>query len=166
MRGRFRERSEGAVMTVTDHGHSTRSMNHAFGSRRLFFRLFCVIADPAPLDHIAHEDRRALPACVICRVDQDLGRTNWAATRQHLTYLTPGVDFWEVHSEFGKLLFVFGIFIAAVGLFLWTGLGKSWLGRLPGDIHVQKGNFNFYFPIVTCLILSFLLTLVLWLFRK
>jgi membrane protein implicated in regulation of membrane protease activity len=69
-------------------------------------------------------------------------------------------------NDFGKLLFVMGLIIAAIGLLLWSGLGRSWLGRLPGDIQYSRGNFSFYFPIVTCLILSLLLTLLMWLFRK
>lgn len=69
-------------------------------------------------------------------------------------------------SEFGKILIVVGLVIAGVGLLLWLGIGKSWLGRLPGDIHHTKGEFNFHFPLVTCLIFSVVLTLLVWLFRK
>ncbi|MGN6554008.1 MAG: DUF2905 domain-containing protein [Verrucomicrobiota bacterium] len=69
-------------------------------------------------------------------------------------------------NELGKVLVVIGLAIAAVGLLLWTGLGKSWLGRLPGDLHYTRGNFSIHFPIVTCLLLSALLTFILWLFRK
>ena len=69
-------------------------------------------------------------------------------------------------NELGKFLFVAGLVLAVVGLLLWSGIGKNWLGRLPGDIHYSKGNFSFYFPLVTCLLLSLLLTLLLWLFRK
>ncbi len=69
-------------------------------------------------------------------------------------------------NDLGKMLFIFGVVIALVGLMVWTGLGKDWLGRLPGDIHYSKRNFTFYFPIVTCILVSLLLTLVLWLFRK
>jgi hypothetical protein len=69
-------------------------------------------------------------------------------------------------TEIGKLLVVSGLLVAAVGALLWSGIGKDWLGRLPGDLHYQKGNFSFHFPIVTCLIISALLTLILWLFRK
>ena len=69
-------------------------------------------------------------------------------------------------NEFGKILFVLGLVLAVVGLALWSGFGRGWLGRLPGDIHYSRGNFNFYFPIVTCLLLSLLLTLLLWLFRR
>jgi len=67
-------------------------------------------------------------------------------------------------SELGKVLVIVGLVMAAVGLLLWSGVGKGWLGRLPGDIFYSKGNFKFYFPIVTCLLVSLLLTLILWLF--
>ncbi|HZL12684.1 MAG TPA: DUF2905 domain-containing protein [Verrucomicrobiae bacterium] len=69
-------------------------------------------------------------------------------------------------SEIGKILVVVGLVIAILGVLLWSGFGKSWLGRLPGDINYSKGDFSFHFPIVTCLILSAILTLLLWLFRK
>jgi len=69
-------------------------------------------------------------------------------------------------NELGKAIFILGLVIAGVGLVLWTGIGKGWFGRLPGDIHVSRGNFTFYFPIVTCILLSILATLILWLFRK
>jgi hypothetical protein len=69
-------------------------------------------------------------------------------------------------NNVGKILVVVGLLLAAVGALLWSGLGKGWLGHLPGDIHYTKGNFTFYFPIVTCLLISLLLTLLLWLFRR
>ena len=69
-------------------------------------------------------------------------------------------------NELGKILVIVGLLIAAVGALLWSGVGRGWLGRLPGDVHYTRGNFNFHFPIVTCLLLSLLLTLLLWLFRK
>lgn len=72
-------------------------------------------------------------------------------------------------GEIGKVLVVVGLVLIGMGLLLWSGVGKEWLGRLPGDIHYSKGNFKFYFPIVTCLLLSLVLTLVFWLlsiFRK
>ena len=68
--------------------------------------------------------------------------------------------------EIGKLLVITGLLLAAVGAILWSGFGRGWLGRLPGDIHYTRGNFNFYFPIVTCLLASAALTLILWLFRR
>jgi hypothetical protein len=72
----------------------------------------------------------------------------------------------EWMNEIGKVLVVVGVVIVAIGLLLWSGIGRSWLGRLPGDIHYTKGNFSFHFPIITCLLLSLLLTVILWLFRK
>ena len=69
-------------------------------------------------------------------------------------------------NEFGKVMFVFGIVVAVIGLLLWTGVGKSWLGKLPGDINYSRDNFSFHFPIVTCLIVSVVLTLIFWLLRK
>ena len=53
-----------------------------------------------------------------------------------------------------------------VGALLWKFGGFGPLGRLPGDISVQKENFSFHFPIVTCLLLSLVLTVVMWLFRR
>ncbi|MGB8368408.1 MAG: DUF2905 domain-containing protein [Limisphaerales bacterium] len=69
-------------------------------------------------------------------------------------------------NDLGKFLMIAGLVMAAVGALLWSGVGKGWLGRLPGDINYSKGDFSFHFPIVTCLILSALLTLLLWFFRK
>ena len=69
-------------------------------------------------------------------------------------------------TELGKFLVISGVILAVLGALLWSGVGKGWLGKLPGDIHYTKGNFNFYFPIVTCLLVSAILTLVLWLFRR
>ena len=69
-------------------------------------------------------------------------------------------------NDLGKLLFVLGLLIAAVELMLWWGVGRTWLGRLPGDIHYTRGNLNLHFPIVTCLVASIILTLLMWLFRK
>lgn len=69
-------------------------------------------------------------------------------------------------SDLGKLLVVIGLMLAGVGLLLWTGFGKGWLGRLPGDIHFSRGNFTFYFPLSTCLLLSVLLSVVLWLVSR
>ena len=64
------------------------------------------------------------------------------------------------------MLFILGVVIALVGLIIWTVFGRGWFGRLPGDIHYSRGNFTFYFPLVTCILVSLLLTLLLWLFRK
>ncbi len=69
-------------------------------------------------------------------------------------------------NDLGRFLVIVGLALAALGGLLWSGLGRGWVGRLPGDIHYSRGHFAFYFPIVTCLLASVLLTLLLWLFRK
>jgi hypothetical protein len=63
----------------------------------------------------------------------------------------------------GRLLVVIGLVIAGLGLLIMLGLP---LGRLPGDIAVRRGNFSFYFPLTTSIVLSILLTLLFALFRK
>lgn len=72
--------------------------------------------------------------------------------------------------DLGKLLIVFGVVMIVVGgLFLLGGnlAGKvPWLGRLPGDIRIERENWSFYFPIVTCLVISLVLTLILALFGR
>jgi hypothetical protein len=69
-------------------------------------------------------------------------------------------------NDFDKFLVIAGLLIAAIGALLWSGFGKGWLGRLPGDVNYSKGDFSFHFPIVTCLLISVVLTLLMWLFRK
>lgn len=69
-------------------------------------------------------------------------------------------------SWFGKMLIGFGIFALILGALL-VGIGKILpLGRLPGDIFVRKGNFTFYFPLVTSIIISIILTIILNLFFR
>jgi hypothetical protein len=66
----------------------------------------------------------------------------------------------------GKLLIITGLMIALFGVIL-TFSGKiTWFGRLPGDIFIKKENYTVYFPLVSCLIFSVLLSLILWLLRK
>jgi len=64
-----------------------------------------------------------------------------------------------------RFLIVLGVLLVLAGL-LWPLLTRLGLGRLPGDIVVQHGNFSFYFPIVTCIIISVVLTLVMWLLNR
>jgi hypothetical protein len=64
-----------------------------------------------------------------------------------------------------RALITIGIIIVLVGL-LWPLLSKLGLGRLPGDIRIEREGFHFYFPITTGLIISIVLSVILWLFRK
>ena len=66
----------------------------------------------------------------------------------------------------GKWLVVIGLVTAGIGALLWLGVGRGWLGRLPGDIHYTRGNVSFHFPLVTCLLISAVLTVLMWLFRR
>src|SRR5205823_12319904 len=68
--------------------------------------------------------------------------------------------------ELGKFLVILGAVIIILGLLLWGGVGTGWLGRLPGDIRIERGNSAFYFPIVTCIIISIVLSLIFSLFRR
>jgi hypothetical protein len=67
--------------------------------------------------------------------------------------------------QIGKFLVIVGVLLVAIGLFVMIGSRFSFfgLGRLPGDIAFKGKNVQFYFPIVTCLVLSVVLTLVFWL---
>jgi uncharacterized membrane protein YidH (DUF202 family) len=62
----------------------------------------------------------------------------------------------------GKILIIAGIVLIAAGL-LWHFLD---LGRLPGDFRIRRGNVSFYFPLTTCILLSILLSLIVYFFRK
>lgn len=64
-----------------------------------------------------------------------------------------------------KLLILSGLFLVAIGL-AWPWLRRLPLGRLPGDIHVVRDGFSFNFPIVTCLVISVVVSLLLWFFRR
>jgi hypothetical protein len=68
--------------------------------------------------------------------------------------------------ELGKFLVIIGIAIVVIGIILWTGIGAGFLGKLPGDIRIERGNSAFYFPIVTCIIISIVLSLIFSLFRR
>ena len=68
--------------------------------------------------------------------------------------------------DLGKTLIIFGLVLVAVGVVLSFAPKIPWLGRFPGDIYVHRGNFTFYFPLTTCILLSLLITLVLYLFRR
>jgi uncharacterized protein HemY len=71
-----------------------------------------------------------------------------------------------VMGAFGKTLILFGILLVVLGVLFSVGTKIPWLGRLPGDIYLNRGNFSFYFPLTTCILLSLIITLVLYLFRR
>jgi len=69
-------------------------------------------------------------------------------------------------GSLGKLLIVTGIVLAVFGFILTLGGKLSWLGRLPGDVYVQRKNFSFYFPITTSILISIALSLIALLIRR
>ncbi len=69
-------------------------------------------------------------------------------------------------SELGKGLVILGIIIAVAGAVLLAAAKIPWLGKLPWDITYQGKGFTFYFPLATCVLLSVVLSLILYLFRK
>ena len=64
-----------------------------------------------------------------------------------------------------RFLILLGVLLVVIGL-LWPILSRIGLGRLPGDIVIQRDNFTFYFPLATCILLSILLSAVFWLFNR
>lgn len=69
-------------------------------------------------------------------------------------------------SALGKILIFFGIIMIVVGGLLLFGSKIPFIGRLPGDIAIQKKNFSFYFPITTSIIISIILSFIMWLLSR
>lgn len=66
----------------------------------------------------------------------------------------------------GKLLILAGLLLVAAGLFFTYGGKIPFLGRLPGDIRIQRDNFSFYFPLTTSILISLIVSFLFWLFRR
>jgi hypothetical protein len=75
-------------------------------------------------------------------------------------YMSDGI-YWSA-----RLLIIIGIITAAIGVLLLLSAKIPWLGRLPGDIVIQRKNVTFYFPVATSIILSIIITLVFWLLGR
>lgn len=72
-----------------------------------------------------------------------------------------------MNSEQGKIIMLIGAFVILIGAVVYFFHDKlNWLGRLPGNIRIENGNSRIYFPIVTCLIISAVLSLILFIIRK
>ena len=69
-------------------------------------------------------------------------------------------------TSLGKGLILIGLLITAVGVLFLYSEKIGWIGRLPGDITIRRENVTVYFPLATCLLISVLLSLLIWLFRK
>ena len=66
----------------------------------------------------------------------------------------------------GKMLIGIGIVLILIGMAMTLGPKIPWIGKLPGDISIQRENFSFYLPLTTCIIISIILTLLVYLFRR
>lgn len=67
----------------------------------------------------------------------------------------------------GRPLIILGLILVVAGLLIsFSPRLPTWLGRLPGDINIKRNNFSFHFPLMTCLLISAVLSLVMWLFRR
>lgn len=75
-------------------------------------------------------------------------------------------DMNQEFNYFGKLLIIAGVFILVLGVIFLFGDKIPFIGKLPGDIYIKKKNFTFYFPIVTSILLSLLISLILYLLRR
>ena len=72
-----------------------------------------------------------------------------------------------MNQDTGKYILLIGLGVVLIGALIYFFHDKlHWLGRLPGDIRVERENFRFYFPITSMIIVSILLTVILWLVRK
>ncbi|HEX2260033.1 MAG TPA: DUF2905 domain-containing protein [Candidatus Binatia bacterium] len=66
----------------------------------------------------------------------------------------------------GKTLIYLGLILAILGVVISLAGKLTWLGHLPGDIYIQRERFSFYFPLATCILISVIITLVLYFFRR
>ncbi len=73
--------------------------------------------------------------------------------------------FPELH-QLGKILILGGIVVILLGAFFLLGDKIPLIGKLPGDIYIRRKNFTFYFPLATCIVLSLLISLIVYLFKK
>jgi hypothetical protein len=71
-----------------------------------------------------------------------------------------------VVADFGKLFIFIGLLLVVIGFVFIIGNKIPFIGKLPGDIVIERRNFNFYFPITTCIIVSIILSLIFWLLGK
>jgi hypothetical protein len=69
-------------------------------------------------------------------------------------------------TALGKLLILIGVLIVVIGILLVLGEKIPWIGRLPGDFIIKRDKFTFYFPLATSILISIILSLILWFLRK
>ena len=68
--------------------------------------------------------------------------------------------------DFGKLFIFIGLLLVVIGIVFIVGNKIPFIGKLPGDIAIERNNFNFYFPITTCIVISIILSFIFWFLGK
>ncbi|MCP4267552.1 MAG: DUF2905 domain-containing protein [Candidatus Brocadiaceae bacterium] len=68
--------------------------------------------------------------------------------------------------DFGRILILIGLLIVVLGIILIVGNKIPFIGKLPGDIAIERKNYSFYLPVTTCIVISIVFSFVLWLFSR
>ena len=69
-------------------------------------------------------------------------------------------------GDIGKIIIFFGLLLVVIGFIIMLGSKFPFIGKLPGDIVIERKNYSFYFPVTTCIIISIILSFIFWLFNK
>ncbi len=69
-------------------------------------------------------------------------------------------------GDIGKIIVFIGLLLVAIGLVCMVGNKLPFIGKLPGDIAIERKNYSFYFPVTTCIFISIILSFIFWLFNK
>jgi hypothetical protein len=69
-------------------------------------------------------------------------------------------------GDIGKIIIFIGLLLVVIGFVWMVGNKLPFIGKLPGDIAIEKKNYSFYFPVTTCIIISIILSFILWFFNK
>ena len=69
-------------------------------------------------------------------------------------------------GDIGKIIIFIGLLLVVIGFVWMVGNKLPFIGKLPGDIAIERKNYSFYFPVTTCIIISIILSFVLWFFNK
>ncbi len=69
-------------------------------------------------------------------------------------------------GDIGKIIIFIGLLLVIIGFIFMLGSKLPFIGKLPGDIAFEKKNYSFYFPVTTCIIISIILSFILWFFNK
>ncbi len=69
-------------------------------------------------------------------------------------------------GDIGKIIIFIGLLLVVIGFIFMLGSKLPYIGKLPGDMAIERKNYSFYFPVTTCIIISIILSFILWLFNK